>query len=302
MIDKAPTKSFSTAVLFMASSATSLSLVGLFGKLGLHSFSLTATLFWRFFSAFLVCFIFVKWKKQVKKISHKKLTPHLFRAFFVLGSQYSFFYYVNNDSLLNATALLSTGPLFIPFIEKMFQKKRIGKSTWVGIIVAFIGVLCILQPGIEIFSPLIFIGIFSGIFQGCSQVIFGISSKEERSDLSVLYLLFICSFFSLFPYLLLSSSGANEIPTMSLGSILVILALGVTTFCNQIFRAEAYQRSAPGKLAVFTYISVVLAGVWDALFFHNTPNYLAILGSSLVIFGGILKIHLRNKAIKKYQK
>ncbi len=300
MNDDPPKKSFTSAVLFMVTSATCLSFVGLLGKIGLSDLPLTSILFWRFFSAFLVCLVFIHYRGQIKKISHKKLTPHLIRAFFVLGSQYSFFYYANRESLLNATALLNTGPLFIPIIERVFLKKTIRKSTWVAIGVAFAGVLCILQPGIEILSPLIIVGILSGFSQGCSQVVFGINSKEERSDLNVLYLLFLCSFFTLFPYLLFSPE-ANKNPELSLTSFVIVLGLGTVTFCNQIFRAEAYQRSAPGKLAVFTYISVVLAGIWDALFFKTPPNYLAILGSSLVILGGGLKIYLRNKALKKYQ-
>ena len=296
-------KSFGLGVVFMLTSAASLSLVGLFGKLGLHSFSLTSLVFWRYFGAFIFCLILVKCMGKLKKkhLSFSQFKMHFLRAFLVLGAQYTFFYYAEKSTLLNATALLNTGPIFISLIDWGILRKKIGKSTWIGVFISFIGILCILQPNKEIFSSLALVGLFSGAFQGASQVVFGMSSQTEKSDLSVLYLIFTCSLLSLVPALLGGQSlslGNQE----SSSVVWVFLGLGVATALNQIFRAEAYQQATPSSLSTFLYFSVLLAGLWDWLVFSRTPSLLSFFGAFLVVLGGGLKVYLRHRILQKRER
>ena len=287
-------KSFGLGVVFMLGSAASLSLVGLLGKMGLYSFSLTSLIFWRYFCAFIICLIFVKCigKLKRKHISFSQFKLHFLRAFLVLASQYSFFYYAENSTLLNATVLLNTGPIFLSLIDWKFLHKKIGKSTWIGVLISFIGILCVLQPDKEIFSILALVGLFSGIFQGASQVVFGLSSQTEKSDLGVLYLLFACAMLSLVPAVFADFSLGLE-GQRGTGIEWIFLGVGVVTMLNQIFRAEAYQHSSPSSLSTFLYFSVLLAGFWDWIVFSRTPSLLSFFGAFLIILGGALKVYLR---------
>lgn len=291
-------ESFAVGVVFTLLSAVGMSLVGLFGKMGNEIFSLSALIFWRFFAAFLLIALLF-WVMGLFKGGMKTsaLKMHILRACFVLGAQYCFYYYIQRDSLLNGTMLLSTGPLFIPVFEKLILKKRIGKSSWIALIFSFIGVICILQPDRNIFSFLSLMGLLSGIFQALSQVVFGINSREERSDLGVFYLMFLCALFSFPPYLFEEAMGSGETGTFQ-WSVLLIVLLGVSSIFNQMMRAVAYQHGTPSRLAVFLYFAVILSGVWDWVFFQNIPNGLSLIGGSLVIFSGILKIYLRGRINK----
>ena len=293
-------KSFGLGVVFMLSSAASLSLVGLLGKLGLNSLSLTSLIFWRYFGAFILCLILVKCmgKLRIRHLSFSQFKLHFLRAFLVLGAQYTFFYYADKSTLLNATVLLNTGPIFISLIDWGVLRKKTGKSTWVGVLISFIGILCLLHPNKEIFSVLGLVGLFSGAFQGASQVVFGLSSQTEKSDLSVLYLIFTCSLLSLVPALLVDKSlGLESQPNISM--VWMFLGLGLVTALNQIFRAEAYRHSSPSSLSTFLYFSVLLAGLWDWLFFSRTPSLLSFFGAFLVVAGGGAKVYLRHRILQK---
>jgi drug/metabolite transporter (DMT)-like permease len=163
--------------------------------------------------------------------------------------------------------------------------------------VAFLGMLCVLQPDSDIFTKVSLVGLLSGVFQGASQVVFGIHAKKEQTGQSVLYLMFFCSLLSFVPYAILQETWLpGELHINK--AMLIILGLGFMSLCNQLSRAVAYQHGTPSRLSTFLYFSVVLAGIFDWLIFNHIPNFLSIVGAFLVILGGALKILLRHRILK----
>jgi drug/metabolite transporter (DMT)-like permease len=289
-------ESFAAGVSYMLLSATGLSLVGLFGKLGIPLFSLEAIIFWRYVSGVVLCLGFLWLTGRLNGLlSFRNPKLQLLRAVFVLGAQYSFYYYIQKDTLLNGMVLLSLGPLFIPLIEWMVFRSPIGKSTWVGLIVSFIGMLCVLQPSAGIFSLLGLIGMLAGLCQGCSQVVFGLSAKNERTDLSVLYTFVLCLILSFIPYLFTGDVKETASP---LFLVWIVLGMGAASVLNQLARAWAYQHGTPSRLSTFLYFSILLGGLFDWLIFHHPPNALSVIGAALVIAGGVLKIYLRSLILR----
>lgn len=286
--------SFAKGVLFMLLSATGLAFVGFLGKISLNTLSLPALIFWRYFSGLLLCFTLLWIFKRLKHgLRIKNLKMHLLRAFFVFGAQYSFYYYIEKNTLLNGVVLLNTGPMFIPLIERLVLRTRVGASSWISTFASFVGVILVLQPDRGIFSPISGIGLLAGLCQGASQVVFGINSRVERSESQVLYLLLLCASFSFFTYLF---SGSIEDDRLIHGWIdLLIFFLAVATITNLMARAAAYQHGTPSRLAPFLYFSVLIAGILDWAVFGQIPNLLSLIGAGLVITGGILKIYLRTK-------
>lgn len=292
-------ESLITGILYMLASATSLSFVGLFGQLGLRSLSLESILFWRFLCSF--CFSWILLRCVVKQKGQLKpnlILKNILRALFVLGSQYSFFFYIESNSLLNGTALLNTGPLFIPLIGLFFLRQRIDSPTWIGLTVCFIGVLCILQPESSLFSYSSWIGLLAGLCQAISQTLFGVYAKEEHPILNACYLFFFCTICSLVPYLFLED---NWIPKEGffLMDFFLLLFLGLVSVANQLFRAAAYRLSAPSKLAAFLYFSVLFSGFLDWGILGKNFNFLSLLGAFLIVTGGSLKTLLLFKKISR---
>ncbi len=293
-------ESFSEGVLFMLLSATGLALTGLLGKFGLNYMDLTALVFWRYLISFLLCILFMcSFGLFNEGFRVRDVKMHILRAFFVLTSQYCYYFYLDKNTLLNALVLLNTGPLFIPVIERVILKQRVGVSTWVSLAISFVGVLFVLQPDADLFIKMSWIGLLSGVAQGASQIVFGINSKTERSDLGVLYLFLFCVFFSFIPYLFW---GRMEVPREINSSLMIywlLAGLGVASILNQLFRAMAYQHATPSKLSSFMYVSVLLAGLWDWFFFKNIPNTFSIIGAVLVVIGGLSKIYLRSYILSR---
>ncbi|MCF7806162.1 MAG: DMT family transporter [Simkaniaceae bacterium] len=292
--------SFSLGVLLTLTSGIGYSLTALMAKFAEDSLHVPSLIFWRYFIGFLICLTWMTLIGHFRRDIHfRNLKLHFLRAFFVLGAQYGFLYYLKSNTLLNALVLINTGPLFIPMIEKLILKNRVGRSSWIGVIVSFIGVILVLQPNREIFSLMSLVGLSSGLCQGASQVVFGINSQTEKSDIGILYLFFLCSVFSLIPYLF-SEATFHDTEQVRMGNLsLLLLGIGLFSVVNQLFRAQAYKTSTPSRLSPFLYSSVLLAAFYDWAIFHTVPNLLTSIGTFLVISGGIAKIYLRHKALKK---
>jgi drug/metabolite transporter (DMT)-like permease len=284
----------------MLLSATGMSLIGLLTKAGLEDLTVSSLMFWRYTAAAALLFVpLCLLRKMGGFFNVKQIKIQVLRAFFVFSSQFCFFYYLEENNLLNASALLNTGPVFIALIEWGLLRKKVGLSSWLGAFVSMGGALLILQPDKSIFSFSSFLGLFSGASQGASQVVFGMQSKaDEDSSMSLMHLFILCSFFSLASFLFFPSEMSFFRRCHS-WDIWLILALGLASIGNQIFRAEAYKHGTPSRLSPYLYLSVVLAGIWDWIFFGHPPNYLAILGAALVVLGGILKIYLRAQILRR---
>ena len=281
-----------TGICFILFSSLGLSVTGLLGKIGFRSFTVSGMIFWRFFIAFLICLSLLSlFRKRDRKVSLGNFYIHILRAVLVLISQYSFYFFLERSNLMNAVALLNTGPLFIPLIERGFLGRRLRASTWISLVISFVGVLFVLQPGNDLFTWIGLLGLFAGFCQGASQVIFGINSKKEASDVSVFILMTLTSAISFVFYVFSSEETFVPGAQLSWDVVLIVMGLGIASVMNQIFRAEAYKRGSPSKLAVFLYMSIVFASCFDWLFFHTIPPMLSFLGAALIILGGTVKLY-----------
>lgn len=285
-------KSYPLGVLYTILSAIGLSVIGLIAKEGGRELAIIPFIFWRYLAASILTLLVFGMKKERFVLVNVKM--HILRALLVLGAQYSFFYYIEFNSLLNAVVLLNTGPLFIPLFERLFLGRKFEKLFLLAIAIAFLGVLCILQPDKEIFSLMGVIGLFAGACQGGSQVVFGVNSKTEKSLINLLSLFLFCALFSFIPYLFIDVP-ISPVKEGRLFVFWMIVLIGLASLWTQFFRAEAYRHSNPSKLAAFLYISVIMAALFDFIFYHKVPNLLSVLGALLVILGGILKVWLSQR-------
>lgn len=140
-----------------------------------------------------------KWRLLV---SSKHIWLQLARCLCVLIAQYGIAFYLTKNTLLNATVLLNSSPLFIPLIEWLFLKQIPGKSTIFGALLAFLGVILVLHPDKSLFTPMSGIGILAALGQSGSQVLYGLKSKSENLLSSLFYLFFFTSLVSFLIFIL----------------------------------------------------------------------------------------------------
>jgi drug/metabolite transporter (DMT)-like permease len=285
---------FRKGAFYMLLSSVMLSFFTLFSKFGLENIPYFLLIFLRFGIPFLLIVPFLMWKTSIKELFHiSNLKIQLLRTGCILLYQYSIFYYLIHASVLDATVLQNTAPLFMPLLERLFFKHRFHLKSLVSMIISFFGVLCILQPGKEIFGQLSIAGLLAPLGQAGSQVLFGHQARNENQKTNLFYLFFLSSLFSGLIFLFSEEflSEKNMWENHSLLSWATLLGISVASIFNQSFRAIAYLHGRASALAPFLYFSLIFSGILDWAIFHHLPNWLSLLGTVLVMSGGIIQIY-----------
>jgi drug/metabolite transporter (DMT)-like permease len=287
---------FEKGAFYMLLSSITLSLFTLSAKFGTNTAPYFLLIFLRFGIPFLLLLPFLLWTTSIKELFlTKSFKIQLLRCGCLLIYQYSIFYYLIYASVLDATVMQNTAPLFIPILEWVFFKHRFEKKVILSICISFIGVLCILQPDKSIFAQLSIAGILAPLGQAGSQVLYRHQAKNENQKSTLFYLFFLCSSVSAIALVVSKELFGKTYSLEHYTSLfwVNILCLGVASILSQLFRGEAYKHGKASALAPFLYASIIFSAILDWVMFHDLPNWLSLIGALLVIGGGLIQVYKR---------
>jgi len=219
------------------------------------------------------------WNRQV-------LPLYLLRAVFGLCGFYLFVWAASLGSLVNATVLLNTTPVFIPVLGVLALGKQISLRLWGAIAIGFIGLLLVVQPNAELLrNPANLVGLGAG-FSAAIEFLTVRRLGQTQTPLSqTLYYLLMGSVL-MAPFALWQWQGLT---VSTLGIIAVAAGLFLTF---QLLLVQAYRFAEPHQIGVFQYSSVIFAAAIGWLFFNEIPNSIALAGMVLICVGGALSIYL----------
>ena len=201
-----------------------------------------------------------------------------------LGAFFFIFISVKYISVTNATLLLNTAPLFIPFILFFFYAEKINHRLWAGIVPGFIGIALILNPTANIFQWHALLPVISGLCMGALYVVLRQLHFYKESMLRVLLYLFLCAALITLPF------GAYTWQNPTSHEWMLLLLISLCSFLSQSLITFSLRYGSPAALAPLCYTSVIFSLGYDWFIWHNIPSWLSLLGIVLVIAGGIIAL------------
>ncbi|WP_281221891.1 DMT family transporter [Photobacterium sanguinicancri] len=297
--------------LFMIASTFTLSLNGVLAKWLSHTFTAEWLSFLRFAIPAIILFIFLAFQ-------HWQLPPRnmwkglLVRALCISASQWCFLYAIDHLTLVETVVLFSTGPLFIPLLEKLFFGASIKSATFLNLILMFIGVM--LQAGnsqgFEL-KPELLLGLAAGIFNAGSQLSLYRASKGSLSPSALNAWTFSLAALILLPVVATSAvSGqavlAHMMPwqqTLEPESVIngltvfavpvMLLLLSLCIINTQVMRAKAYRLAESGsQLAPLIFTNLLFTVVWQVTLFDQAMPWNKVAGVSIIVFASLLHTFL----------
>lgn len=260
-----------------------MALFGIFSKMA----SADTTPLWINFLAYFTGFIFflpIVLNKGLGFLKTQHFKYHFGRGFFGVLASLLYIYSLPYISLLNATLLFNTTPLFIPLFAIFMMGVKVNWLTWLSIFVGFIGVIIIIQPNATLFEkPGNLIALFSGITLALAYVFIKILTPTDPPLRIVFYFFLLASFLQI-PFLFFAG------PFPSTKTCLLAMGAGVTQILAQWFIVKAYEYAEAAKVGVFQYTSVVFVGIIDWLLWGVIPTASDYLGGAIVILAGIIII------------
>ncbi|WP_394143300.1 DMT family transporter [Vibrio atypicus] len=280
-------------ILFMLSSTFSLSLTGLFSKflsqhleasmLGVLRFLIPATLIF----AFMV-------RKKISVPESKLLKPLWVRALCIGTCQICFIYSLQHLSLVESVVLFSTGPLFIPLLEKLIFSTQVSRLSLVGLVMTFVGVIMLAGDvsGFN-FRPELLVGLAAGLFNAGSQLALYRASKTNLNPFEITFWTFLFATVAMLPFLLVSMTNqAVLFDTVSVEPLLLVLALGALAILiinTQVFRSKAYRLAeSNAQLAPLIFTNLIFTAIWQVTFFEESYHLSQLSGLALIVVANLI--------------
>lgn len=211
----------------------------------------------------------------------KCLRYHILRASSGLCAMYGFFYIIRHIPLAEATLVKMTAPFFLPIVGFIWLNDKIPRNTLMGIIIGFIGVIFILKPGSDEFSPIALWGLIAALLASIAKVTIRKMGCTEPTLRIVLYFAFFSCILSLIPAL------SNWQP-LSKTTWFWMLLSGALGTLGQITMTQAYRIASPGKIGLFTYATVIYASILGWLFWEEALSIYTLIGTAFIVCAGII--------------
>tara|TARA_B100001063_G_scaffold2979_1_gene2108 strand:- start:145 stop:804 length:660 start_codon:yes stop_codon:yes gene_type:complete len=178
-------------------------------------------------------------------------------------------------------SLSYAAPFFITILSIFLLSEKVGIFRWAAVIVGFIGVIVISEPGFVEMNFLYFLPI---IF--CIGMAFVTITIRKLSTTEPIWLI------SIFFTITISFAGLATIP---LGWIMpnfqdfILLALiGITGGAANLLLTQSYKLSEVSLVAPLKYLSLVFAVFFGYMIWNEIPTFKTLIGASLVIISSLV--------------
>ena len=247
-----------------------------------------------FFRGFfgLVFYYFIIPKKRIKDFYFtKRPLLHLSRCFFGLAALLSIFTALRNLPLATVVSITFAAPIFTTIFSIFFLSEKVGYFRWLAVIVGFVGILIISEPG---FSSLNIYYIFPVIFVlGMSYVAISIRQLSSTEPVWLISLFFSAA---------ITIAGIFTIPfgwlMPSFTDLILLSMIGFFGGVANLWLSQSYKFSEVSLVTPLKYLALVFAIGFGYLIWQEIPSSKTLIGSALVITSSII-IFRREIILKK---
>ncbi len=248
----------------------------------------TTILFFRFVICSLAVLPFL-WQSKVV-LSLPSVRKHTFRALVGLVSMGCYFYSVRHLSVMNAITLSNTAPLFLPLVIFFWLKKIVPKMRLVALLIGFLGVVVVLRPSPEMQVTAALIGLTGGFCISLVQIGIRQLSKTESMETILTHYFVIATVVVFFPMIYFW----EPIASLRLWGNLILI--GILSLGYQYCFTKSLSIAGATKVSAVNYLGVPFGGLLGWWIFDEEPSFWVLVGTSLIILGGIIAILSRQEA------
>jgi drug/metabolite transporter (DMT)-like permease len=235
----------------------------------------------RFFFAFILIFIFfLKTKSKIIKPNYK---IHLSRSFCGWIGITILFGASSVIPVSDATALIFINPIFTMIFAILFLGEKVKFTKWLAVSFTFIGAIILIRPEnnlleIQLINIVLVLG---ALALGLETIFIKILTKYENPKQILLINNGIGLMISSIPvYFIWISPNIKQ--------ILALFFVGALMLCAQICFIQAMKRSEAHFVAPFFYFTLIFVCIYDFYIFQILPDKISIIGTTLIIVGGII--------------
>lgn len=213
----------------------------------------------------------------------------LLRGFAVAMATIGFFSAVAVMPLAPATALTFTSPMLTALLAALVLGEPARRETWVASVVAFVGVLIVLQPNFLAAGWSALLPLLSAL--GMSLLMIAnryVAGKGSALSMQV----FVAALAA--PILVLAAAGLHAsgiarfqiaVPDWTIVARCAVVA--VSASCAHWLIYMGTTRAGAASVAPMTYVQLIISSVLGWLFFDGRPDAMTLLGAAIIVGAGL---------------
>lgn len=205
--------------------------------------------------------------------------------------------------LADVVTLFYSSPLFVTALSVPFLGEKVGLRRLIAVLVGFLGVLVIAQPGGSTLDPAMLLAVAAALFYSVSIIITRKVAKTEAGSTLSFYAMATFIVASGLTGLLLGDGRfagtghpsaeflfrAWSVPSDR--DLALIAVCGLIAGAGFYCLSQAYRVASASIVAPFEYSSLPWAILWGYVFFADLPGPWTIAGVILVVGSGLYIIH-----------
>ena len=238
-------------------------------------------MFFRGFFGIIPTFFLIPRERIKTFYKTKRPKEHFFRCIMGLMALVAIFIALRKLPLAIVVSLSFSAPLFITILSIFLLSEKVGIYRWLAVLIGFVGVIIITEPGIEEMNYLYLLPI---IF--CVGMSFVTITIRKLSSTEPIWLISI--FFSIM--ILIAS-----LMTIPFGWVMpnfhdfILLSLvGIMGGSANLFLTQSYKLSEVSLVAPLKYLSLIFAIIFEYLIWNEVPTTKTLIGASLVVSASLI--------------
>ena len=266
--------------LYMFMSICAFSIMDIIVKWSEH-YPLGQVLFFRGFFGIVFYFFIIPRERLHNFYFTKRPGLHFLRCFSGLIALVAIFIALRSLPLATVVSISFAAPIFTTIFSIFLLSEKVGVYRWLAVIVGFIGILVITEPGI---TSLNIYYIFPIIFCiGLSYVAITIRILSSTEPVWLISLYFSIS---------ITLSSIFSIPLgwimPSAKDFLILAMIGIFGGVANLWLSQSYKYSEVSLVTPLKYLALVFAIIFGYLIWDEIPTIKSLFGAGLVIFSTLI--------------
>ncbi len=238
-------------------------------------------LFFRGFFGLLPTYFLIPKNKLKTFYTTERSKEHLFRCLMGLMALIAIVVALRELPLAVVVSLSYAAPLFITVLSIFLLSEKVGIFRWLAVLIGFIGVIIIAEPGFKgmnylYFLPLIF----------CIGMAFVTITIRKLSTTEPIWLI------SIFFTITISIAGLATIPMgwkmPNFQDFILLALIGITGGSANLFLTQSYKLSEVSLVAPLKYLALVFAIFFGYFIWNEIPTIKTLIGASLVVLASLI--------------
>ena len=238
-------------------------------------------LFFRGFFGIVFYFFVIPRNRMHNFYQTKRPGLHSLRCISGLIALVAIFIALRELPLATVVSISFAAPIFTTIFSIFFLNEKVGIYRWLAVLVGFIGILIITEPGI---SELNIYYIFPVIF--CLGLSYVAITLRQLSTTEPVWL--ISFYFSLVITLLSFLTIPSGWVMPSLGHFILLSLIGIFGGVSNLWLSQSYKYSEVSLVTPLKYLALVFAIIFGYFIWNEIPTIKTLLGAFLVIISTLI--------------